>query len=273
MPELKIEKCFNGLPIELRLQIWKKAAFIPRNVDVWNKEIFISDQDEARAYAVPYRMISRTPPPAILHVCRESRNEGLKHYMLEFGTTKDVGEFVVTSKPKIYINPVVDTLCLPRPFPFLHYSITSDLRLEKMKLRSLAINVYKTPQVGLEGDTYVSMFGQIMPIGRDSIEELILYSDAEDYNYGDHESRPLYDRYDMVNFRKFSHELHPCEQDQEDLGVEETMTELIEGSELLDAYFVHYDAFDFTTPDMIERYHTWKKTLCKMIGRWEDVDE
>ena len=104
-------ECFGDLPKELRLKIWKTASFIPRNVDVWNKDIFLSRSNGEEAHLIPHRMHSRHPPPAILHVCCESREEALGHYVLEFGAIKDVGDFVITSRPRIYINPEADTVC------------------------------------------------------------------------------------------------------------------------------------------------------------------
>ncbi|CZR60728.1 uncharacterized protein PAC_10624 [Phialocephala subalpina] len=270
MPASKIDKFFNNLPTELRLRIWKKAAFIPRNVDVWNREIFIGKNNQGTAYAVSYRMISRTPPPAILHVCRESRAEGLKYYMLEFGTTKDFRDFVITSKPKIYINPAVDTVCLPRPQDFLQYPMddTEDVesygkaldfrsRLGKMKLRSLAINVFDTPLLDIDDFTSVSMYGSIMPTSSNTVEQLILFSDPSSY---DGEPRPLQERHNIVNFRKLSQQ----ELDSEHI----TVGDLVHGLELLNAYF----ARDFDSPERIAKYHSWKKSLRKMDCRWEEVD-
>jgi hypothetical protein len=117
---------FKELPLELQQKIWEAVSFIPRNVDVWHKNIYTSREDGAGADYVHYRMISRTPPPAILHVCQESREVALKHYKLAFGATKDCGTFAVVSKPRIYINPLTDTVCLPRPYGFWDHSTGTD---------------------------------------------------------------------------------------------------------------------------------------------------
>ncbi|KAI1108859.1 hypothetical protein F5Y14DRAFT_456581 [Nemania sp. NC0429] len=57
---------FPRLPPELRVQIWE-AAVVPRTV-----EVGIPGQS-----AVPRRLVSPTPVPAILQTCREARNPGL----------------------------------------------------------------------------------------------------------------------------------------------------------------------------------------------------
>lgn len=101
-------------------------------------------------------MLSRLSPPAILHVCRESREEALKYYILEFGASKEVDDFVITSRPKIYVNPSVDAVCLPRPETFQNIFTANTeysnydpeskarqfgTRAENIQLKSVAINV------------------------------------------------------------------------------------------------------------------------------------
>lgn len=60
-------------------------------------------------YRISY--ISCSPPPSILHVSQESREEGLKWYRLGFGTSFIKGRHTVSTPPQIYFNPEVDRLC------------------------------------------------------------------------------------------------------------------------------------------------------------------
>jgi 2EXR family len=270
------EMNFSDLPTELCLKIWNIAELIPGNVDVWNKDIFNSRRNGEEAYLVPHRMISRSPPPAILHVCRESREVALKHCILEFGAMRDVGDFVVSSRPQIYINPAVDAVCLPRPETFLLYttSNTGDdddhdtihfdtkkedfrSRLEKLKLKSLAINVWNTKGETFRGNNDINVFssGEILP-HCDALEELILFSDDRYYDCpishhfvvnDDGESGPLHD---MVNLRKLSQDWR--------------MDRLKEGERLLGAHHTTRSGFGYGA---MAKYNSMKKHLCKVDGR------
>ncbi|RYO74014.1 hypothetical protein DL764_011021 [Monosporascus ibericus] len=84
---------FPRLPAELRLEIWRLSCS-ERVVEVF----YDSDED---------RCLTTSKPPAILHTCRESRNEGLRIFRKSFGTT--------SHEPRIYFCPELDTLYLPRP--------------------------------------------------------------------------------------------------------------------------------------------------------------
>jgi hypothetical protein len=66
---------FSRLPTELRLQIWE-MTIEPRIVDVRMKE--------SRSMPKGVYLISKTPAPAILRVCRESRSIGLGAYQKAF---------------------------------------------------------------------------------------------------------------------------------------------------------------------------------------------
>lgn len=57
--------CFPRLPLELRRRIWELTVE-PRIVDV-----------HVDHYDKPILILSSTPPPAVLHVCYEARNQGL----------------------------------------------------------------------------------------------------------------------------------------------------------------------------------------------------
>ncbi|RYP16293.1 hypothetical protein DL765_005199 [Monosporascus sp. GIB2] len=84
---------FPQLPAELRLEIWRLSCS-ERVVEV----VYDSDED---------RCLTTSEPPAILHTCHESRNEGLRIFRKSFGTR--------SHGPRIYFCPELDTLYLPRP--------------------------------------------------------------------------------------------------------------------------------------------------------------
>lgn len=86
---------FHNLPSELRLAIWQHS-YQPRLVDVR----YLAEQD---------RCVTGTPPPAVLHVCRESRAEASRLYLRLFGT----GSHEAT----VYFHPRLDVLYLPRHAP------------------------------------------------------------------------------------------------------------------------------------------------------------
>jgi len=84
---------FSYLPTELRLQIWRLSSQ-PRVVEV-------------RYSPSSDRCLTPTPPPAILSVCHESRQEALfAVYVLTLGTKSHA--------PSIYFSPALDVLYLPR---------------------------------------------------------------------------------------------------------------------------------------------------------------
>jgi len=83
---------FSLLAAELRLKIWV-LAFESRIVSV-------------RYLPTKERCVSSTAPPPLLSVNRESRYETLRRYKLFFSTPK--------SPSKIYFNPNLDTIYLPR---------------------------------------------------------------------------------------------------------------------------------------------------------------
>ncbi|TGO20945.1 hypothetical protein BPAE_0254g00090 [Botrytis paeoniae] len=83
---------FPKLLPELRILVWRYAC-TTRTVEV-------------RYDPTIDRCRSITPPPAILQANHESRTEALRVYTLSFGTK--------TSEPRIYFNPYIDVLYLPR---------------------------------------------------------------------------------------------------------------------------------------------------------------
>jgi hypothetical protein len=143
--EIKFWK-FRELPVEVRLMIWKEVCFKPRIIDIWGKSIrslwpFGDDTwFEADIFPYPpvrpfvYRSYSRIP--SILHVSREARNAGLKHYSLEFGTswslwhsTSDTRNIYIY-RGQIYVNWSCDVI-----FPITYHPNPTLMweRLHKME--------------------------------------------------------------------------------------------------------------------------------------------
>jgi len=61
---------FTRLPKEIRLLVWGFVAFHPRVIEMC----------ESRYRMEVQQYFAKTPPPALLSVCKEARQEGLKHY-------------------------------------------------------------------------------------------------------------------------------------------------------------------------------------------------
>lgn len=112
--------CFLKLPLEFRLRVWKATSFHPRNVDIWNDAIIIGLTTLIGGPVT--REIDTSLPcykstslhPAVLHCCHESRQEGLKHYKLDFGVVYrfENGGLTVTKDARIYVNWGADTICV-----------------------------------------------------------------------------------------------------------------------------------------------------------------
>lgn len=250
----------NDLPSELRLKIWKAAAFIPRAVDVWCKDINLGRRRRFRRRH--YKILSRTRPPAILWTCRESRNEGLKHYALEFGTTKDFGDLVVVSKPRTYINPSVDTIYLPRPYHFIPFRQGNDDprdlsdkafdladTIRRLGVLDLAVNL--ASDSGEEYCEIIIFVQHIMPKIMGSIGELILFSDFK----CKYDSRWL--SYDGVKFNqlKSGEEHDSLSRDASFLG-EQLVTEWNHSFPAMDAQ------------EKWQTYEGLKKRFCSLEGTW-----
>jgi hypothetical protein len=165
---------FRDLPLELRRKIWKAASFIPRNVEIWTKY--------GRRNLC--EIVSRTLPPAVLHICHESREEAGNHYILGSVSTEAYKDQRLNFRCRVYINPIVDTVCLPSPREFslpqsAHWGLTDVL--SNWRLKSLAINILSPRSVNnLEHvlQEISSTFAHLMMSKKiESIEELILFAD------------------------------------------------------------------------------------------------
>ncbi|KUJ18984.1 uncharacterized protein LY89DRAFT_717476 [Mollisia scopiformis] len=118
---------FPNLPVELRLKIWKEAAHITRNVDIWIRRAKLISDDwlvpnlDHLGYPRSYfYFISASPIPSILHVSHESRSEALIHYQLDFATSREIHRSITSINDKrrdqsfeahTYINWKVDRVC------------------------------------------------------------------------------------------------------------------------------------------------------------------
>ena len=80
---------FSKLPVEIRLNIWKAASFLTRNIEIHQRLTPHRAMPGAKTTFTHSDYFSNQPPPAILHTSREARSEGLKHYQLDFGVTME----------------------------------------------------------------------------------------------------------------------------------------------------------------------------------------
>jgi len=84
---------FLDLPTELRRQIWREAFPAPRIIELVDGP---GRTGKLRAQQLVTPWITPATPPAVLYVCRESRNEALRFYQLAFGRK--------SFEPRIYID-------------------------------------------------------------------------------------------------------------------------------------------------------------------------
>ncbi|KAF8849438.1 hypothetical protein BDZ45DRAFT_752803 [Acephala macrosclerotiorum] len=92
---------FPRLPIELKLKIWNEFNEVEKRVV---QVTFTRKNDDLDA-EVNFKLLTETP--TILHICHDSRVEGLKSYpVTAFNTIRSHG----TILKEIYVNPHLDTL-------------------------------------------------------------------------------------------------------------------------------------------------------------------
>ncbi|KAF8855984.1 hypothetical protein BDZ45DRAFT_804489 [Acephala macrosclerotiorum] len=259
---------FPKLPVELRLKVWKFVSFLPRIVDVWSKNFSIKCYDYREAL-IPHYMFTRSPPPAILQICRESRNEALKHYTLDFAAERDEGAYVVSSKPRIYINWKVDTVCLLQPEDF--HGVPSGLeddqdyddydqninafvvRMEEMGLKSMAINILNSYISTRENNRGIDIpylrSAELLPIGGTTFEELILFSDTTYYRH---------DTMVGATFEDLSQEAIDAIVSKDPADLENMF---LEGKKMFDAYFSWAINED---EEVRKKYESLNVRLCKV---------
>lgn len=134
--------CFPKLPIELRLKIWKAACFIPRNVDIWYRNLCNVVRGDRMGTCCaehdmdcPLYALKTQSQPAVLHTCRESRSEASTHYTLDFGTEFNISPGVeLRTDDQILINWEVDRAC-----PV--WNINWDINFYEFQYHHIAINL------------------------------------------------------------------------------------------------------------------------------------
>ncbi|KUJ16573.1 uncharacterized protein LY89DRAFT_544453, partial [Mollisia scopiformis] len=155
---------FSTLPSELRCKVWASACF-PRVLSLTYNSNTSTFQ-------------TTTPTPALLAVSHEAREEALRVYALNFGTS--------TSPANIHFNPYFDTLYLPR-YGEMGYdetlrdfrSIVSDPNQQLDQVRSIALDVValevKRPWEGYNKATLLRSFKNlqevILVLGSNASEE------------------------------------------------------------------------------------------------------
>ncbi|KAI9644245.1 hypothetical protein NHQ30_007600 [Ciborinia camelliae] len=100
---------FEEFPLEIQLDIWKYASFLPRAVAIDVKKLGGGYEPENLKW---FRWTSTTPVPALFSVCRISRLEAMKYYKRCFVAKQhsDFG-FEISLVPRFYINPESDIIC------------------------------------------------------------------------------------------------------------------------------------------------------------------
>ncbi|KAF4625187.1 hypothetical protein G7Y89_g12980 [Cudoniella acicularis] len=110
---LKEFTLFPKLIPELRIMIWKYASHIPRDVDIRMRNLQLDgSNDMSPRIRLPemYFYFSNCAPPALLHVNKEAREEGLGWYNLTFDTSFCDSRYLVRTEPTIYLNWAVHRL-------------------------------------------------------------------------------------------------------------------------------------------------------------------
>lgn len=116
---------FPELPRELQLMIWE--AFEPE------AQTFAVDFNPRKRYGYPMNYV----PPSILHACRDSRHEGLKHYTCPFSHRM--------STIPMYFNLAIDILelgCTDTPEKFMDHIASLRISVGPLaRIRYLAVSV------------------------------------------------------------------------------------------------------------------------------------
>jgi 2EXR family len=221
---------FPDLPIEIRFKVWKLACFVTRNVDIATGTVGITFGEEDGTAARPHYYRSRCLPPALLHVCKESRQEGLKYYKLDFGVDykvpasgRPIPELTVSSPPRIYINWETHRLCVMLPM-YIDDSVNDVCRRIEIRdkcfdngLRHLATNaewwydISYAPFVYLCGALEEIVFYE----GRTAYQAMLERGKDQGFGFLEHSDDYWYD-----SATKFAEETY-YENVEEDLGRKE----------------------------------------------------
>ncbi|KUJ21585.1 uncharacterized protein LY89DRAFT_378222 [Mollisia scopiformis] len=146
LPSQQTFTCFPTLPVEIRLQIWKFAAHISRNVDLHIAEQYRQPRDSYCPNDTICFYASHTRVPAVLFANLESRKESLKWYNFEFDMKSALSREDDFHR-SICINWAVDRICFKMPVSRAGETKFSDMyptiidRCKAMHIRSLAVIV------------------------------------------------------------------------------------------------------------------------------------
>src|SRR5215469_2825008 len=156
---------FQALPSELRLRIWHFALSIPRNINVTcDTGIF-----QPRVPRSAKSFTSSDGPPALLHVCRESRLEALRIYKPLFQTE--------SSSKYIYVAFSQDTIKVSD-------NVLGFLRgVELQGIQKMAIHV-KDP--GYFGHFNIDILKKMQPNLTElelTVEQKVIYSRSRGESY------------------------------------------------------------------------------------------
>jgi hypothetical protein len=208
---------FRKLPKELRDKIWKAAAFLPRNVDIWlgSRSMTCEEHSNDDRYGRFYFFYSGIIPPAILHTCHESRIEGLAHYKLEFGVQHNVQDHEgrgpstlrISFDPSIYVNGAVDALCIMEPTSFklnrAYKEFTS--RTKARNLQSLAFNLGYTLKIlfwpGKSGSNHTVVCLTDFYLGYKGLRKILIFDPAVDVRFPTKYQPRLLQHHDKIELR------------------------------------------------------------------------
>jgi hypothetical protein len=127
---------FGSLPVELRLMIWRFAAFSPRYLELYRAYIYKNyrrDRPKPQQSIISYDWkVKAAQPPALLSTCRESRSE--VQVLLRYG--KAVHHL---------FNPDIDVICISSDWYISLDGVLLQLeRKLRGRVRRLAIMVRDT---------------------------------------------------------------------------------------------------------------------------------
>lgn len=199
---------FPKLPLELRQMVWKFAA---------NSSRFLALSDFGLAKISHIDLEDRSPtiqtiknsPPAVLHVCQESRNECLKLYKPIFGGKIDPTIFSLPAGPTklmdvsaSYLNPGSDTLWISSRYCEAFFWGFMRPREDLKLVQSIAFDIEDVEEI-------IAVFDEPLDVMRDiliyrQIEEIILVLpyEEEDVDLDDLELVPAYSGFDQQSIDK-----------------------------------------------------------------------
>ncbi|EHA47353.1 hypothetical protein MCOR07_007771 [Pyricularia oryzae] len=242
---------FTALPAELRLEVWR-LSFQPRAVEVR----YQPETDECRTI---------THPPAVLQVCRESREEALRFYHKCFGTK--------SQEPLIYFNSSIDILYIPRHRPMGYDDTSRDFAecildtAEHVKM--LAVD-HVLPDVKRPWETYNKL---CLMLGLPNLKEayMIISTESDDGESGAGMEieiiDPKEDQEAILKVMKdieetYSHELGEIQWEQEAQEAFEDDTAQEEGSLSGEHNHSHHHHHHLSYPPIVPKAkisHGWEK--------------